>query len=115
MTAAMAVQDLVEPRSGSSLVPERACGSQRGSTSTTRRRPGRRPLPHLSPEPIRVALSIKGVTYQELADRVGLRQKTVMRYMWRPLSVFTVDRLVCALGLHPLEIYGADWTAAGHE
>lgn len=56
----------------------------------------------------------KLITVQPMIDKFGdtfLKQfdGSIPKWLEEGISVFTVDRLCCARGLHPIEVYGDIW------
>lgn len=55
----------------------------------------------------------RGATWDELAQRVGVSSRTLMRVMSATtISERVADRMAIRLGLHPILIWPAEWNRA---
>lgn len=68
-------------------------------------------LPLLDPRAIRDHLAAHQITHKVLAELIGVDVVAVQTYLYRPISWSLADRIACALGLHPAELWGDDWWA----
>jgi len=69
----------------------------------------RQATPKLDPRPLREAMGRAGLTYSELARRVGSERNTLRRRMNRPVRWDGADLLATAIGCHPGDIWGSAW------
>ena len=60
----------------------------------------------LPAEPLLLVLGMSSL--RTLADKLDVNVRTVQRYLSSGLTFDQADRIACALGMHPLEIWH-DW------
>jgi hypothetical protein len=76
------------------------------------------PHPRLPAAPLkRVLLRLQAsqsLTWDELADRVGVSQRQLCRiFKAKDLSEWVADRISCRIGLHPLLLWPKEWSRIG--
>jgi hypothetical protein len=76
------------------------------------------PHPRLPAAPLkRVLLRLQAsesLTWDELADRVGVSQRQLCRILAaKDLSEWVADRISCRIGLHPLLLWPKEWSRIG--